>query len=243
MGNNGAGEFVGFKPYEVSGLYGNLADECGESLKFMCYQMQRFMDDLAYSWASPEGVTYSFNLADTFNKLTNDICKEFINIVNTVRAGAESWARTTGCEDVYPVKESYIRLNRSVIVSKTKDNINGLVGVVPGAPERSAEMLRDCIADPNLNFSLGLVKKMIDSEVAFCGANQQNNLRESLEYITNKCNNTAGEIVIEIQNKVKEVSEKYKVNATLLAQTFREAREPGSFSGLEKDSEGIYHLF
>lgn len=234
-GSSGSGEFLGYKPDEVRVLLRNSASDCENALRIICNYLQTFMDNLANCWASPEAVTYSFNLTDELNKFTDDLCTEFINIANTIKYGADEWAKTSGVNEVLPSYENGVREGRSFIVSKTKDNINGLVGIVSWDAMDLAGNLKYSLTNSDSNIHLQQLKNLINSGIYFCGAEQQNNLKDSIFNITQKCSDKADKIMSEINIKVKEISEKYHTNAEKLALAFKESS--GSFTGTSGTTE------
>ena len=227
MGSNGSGSpmmrgfsagmnVVGFKNNELQTNYQLCAKDADNIVSLLCKQTQRFLDEIASCWASPEAVKYCADRVTDLNRFISNCATKMTNVMSSFKKSGEEWANRTGQPVTLPSRTAQINNCVIRIKSNARDNVSGLVGA-------DVDILRGF--NPNiltLDVSDALNSFLNHARhLGFIGGDQMPILEESINSMLTSFKTTLTTISDHIKSFLSQIADKYSDTAGQISSSFR----------------------
>ena len=208
--------FIGYNDEEIITSIKGVQSAYEDLIKAIADDMQNlFVNGMEDKWACTYAQTFFAdfkNLVDTLIKDSNDT---FQSVVDSMNSAANGWAENTGTP--WSSKQ-FVRLDKSIDVSRIKENINGDRGADPDVTE---------VAGKLSGIASAAVTALTNAESAvqvcgFIGGDSASNLIASLGKIKTSIENAVNEITSECQKAIETTNQNY---------TSHELNVAGAFAG------------
>lgn len=194
---------IGFDPDLVVKSIDNVQSAYKELIKAIATDMQgQFVNGMENMWACKEAISFFQTFKSTIDSFITDSNNTFQSVVESMNSAASGWAQQTGTS--WSAKQ-FDRIDKNIDISCIKENIGGVRGVDPDAPDVAAKLTG--IASSAVN-ALTNARSAVQN-CGFIGGTSASSLISSLDKIKNSIESAVEQISSDCQQAIEITAQNY----------------------------------